>query len=486
MQTSLLKSGRGEVRAPRIFSLPEEFEAENSKARAEEMIDLAQLAGLTLDPWQEFATEGMTRMRADGKWSATEVALLANRQNGKGSIMEARQLAGLFLWGETLQAHTSHEFRTSQKHFERILSLIEGTPALDSMVQKVKLADGEESIITKDGMTLQFMARSLKSGRGITGNVVYFDEAFALKPQMVASLMSTLSARSVTGNPQIVYASSAGMPESETLWNLRESGVAGDNARLAYMEWSAPDDADPDDPEVWAASNPAFGIRISEDFVRSERSRMGDEEFKRERLGIWAKLGNESVFASGVWSDLADPESAPGERLVFGVEIAGNRESASIALLSFRDDELVHAEITDNEVGTSWIGHRLGELQRKWKPAAIVAIAGGHVDSMLPEWKREGVKVRLIRFPDYVKACGLVFDKVTQGKIRHLGDPILSSAVEGVVQQFTRDNAAWYWSRKGSDVDITPLVALTVGIAGLEDKKVRGRPAGERRRAAIL
>lgn len=105
---------------------------------------------------------------------------------------------------------------------------------------------------------------------------------------------------------------------------------------------------------------------------------------------------------------------------------------------------------------------------------------------MLPEWKREGVKVRLIRFPDYVKACGLVFDKVTQGKIRHLGDPILSAAVEGVVQQFTRDNAAWYWSRKGSDVDITPLVALTVGVAGLEDKKVRGRPAGERRRAAIL
>lgn len=484
MQTSSLRSG-ADVRDPRILCLPDEFDADVSAARAAEMIDLAELAGLTLDPWQEFAAEGMTRTRADGKWSATEVALLANRQNGKGSIMEARQLAGLFLWGETLQAHTSHEFRTSQKHFERILSLIEGTPALDSMVQKVKLADGEESIITKDGMTLQFMARSLKSGRGITGNVVYFDEAFALKQQMIASLMSTLSARSVQGNPQIFYASSAGMPESEILWGIRENGITGDNKRLAYMEWSAPDDADADDPDVWAASNPAFGLRISEDFVRSERARMGDEEFKRERLGIWAKLGNESVFAGGVWDGLADEDSTPSDRLVFGVEIAGNRESASIALLSYRADELVHAEIVDSQVGTSWIGHRLKELQQRWHPAAIVAIAGGHVDSMLPGWKRDGVKVRLVRFPDYVKACGLVFDMVTQGKLRHLGDPLLADAVEGVVQTFTRDNASWYWSRKGSDVDITPLVALTVGVAGLE-KRASRKVSSMRGKAMIL
>ena len=104
---------------------------------------------------------------------------------------------------------------------------------------------------------------------------------------------------------------------------------------------------------------------------------------------------------------------------------------------------------------------------------------------MLPGWKRDGVKVRLVRFPDYVKACGLVFDMVTQGRLRHLGDPLLADAVEGVVQTFTRDNASWYWSRKGSDVDITPLVALTVGVAGLE-KKAGHSATSMRGKAMIL
>src|SRR5699024_5033232 len=134
---------------------------------------------------------------------AFQVGVSANRQNGKGSILEARQLAGLFLWGETLQVHTAHEFRTAQKHFNRVLSLIEATPTLDRMVSRVRRADGEEAIETKEGTALQFMARSLKSGRGITGDTVYLDEAFALKGQMMASLMSTMSARSVHGNPQL-------------------------------------------------------------------------------------------------------------------------------------------------------------------------------------------------------------------------------------------------------------------------------------------
>lgn len=455
-----------------------------SQQRADEMVDLAELAGLVLDPWQVIGAEGATRVRPDGKWSAFQVAILANRQNGKGSVMEARQLAGLFVWGSRLQVHTSHEFRTAQKHFERILMLIESTPTLDRMVQKVRRADGEESIESREGTVLQFMARSLKSGRGITGDDVYLDEAFALKRQMMASLMSTMSARSVANNPQMWLASSAGMPESDVLWGIREAGMSGSDPRLAYMEWSAPDDADPDDPQVWADANPALGIRISEDFVRSERASLGDEEFKRERLGIWARLGGESVFPPAAWGALVDESSKPGERIVLVVEIAGNRESASIVAVSTRADDAVHVEVIDHRDGTSWIGHRLRELRDRHSPEGIWAIAGGHVDSMMPAWRRDGVSVRLMKFPDYIKACGVFFSLVVDGKIRHLGDPILDDAVEGVAQTWTRDRASFYWSRKDSTVDITALVGVTVGV-GVLQRKALVRP-GEQRRAVVL
>ena len=39
------------------------------------------------------------RERADGNWSAFEVGVNVPRQNGKGGIIEARELAGLFLLG---------------------------------------------------------------------------------------------------------------------------------------------------------------------------------------------------------------------------------------------------------------------------------------------------------------------------------------------------------------------------------------------------
>lgn len=500
MQTNLLRSAVG-VQEPRLHLLPTDFDTSLSEARAADMIDLAELAGIGLDPWQKIGSESITLTRADGRWAAFEAFVAANRQQGKGTIIEARQMAGLFVWEESLQVYTAHEFKTAQEMFLRIRQLIESTPTLDRMVQRIRTADGEEAIETKSGCRLKFMARSNSSGRGFTAPTLYLDEAMKLKRRMVASLMPTMSALSLKGNPQLLYFSSAGEADSEVQADVRERALSGDSRRLVYVEWSVPrwDEIpvierarwkSPEeyraDPEVHRRANPGYGIRLDPSFVvDTELEGMGPEEFDRERLGIWAKLGTESVFAPGVWNDLADPESIPGDRLVFGVEIAGNRESASIALLSYRGDELVHAEIIDNEIGTSWVGHRLKELQTKWKPAAIVAIAGGHVDSMVPQWKRDGVKVRLIRFTDYVKACGLVFDKVTQGKIRHLGDPILTAAVEGVVQQFTRDNASWYWSRKGSDVDITPLVALTVGVAGLEKKAGLSKPASKRRGAIL-
>ena len=60
------------------------------------------MAGLVLDPWQELVVDGAHGVREDGKWAAFEVGVNVPRQNGKGGILEARALAGLFLFGERL------------------------------------------------------------------------------------------------------------------------------------------------------------------------------------------------------------------------------------------------------------------------------------------------------------------------------------------------------------------------------------------------
>lgn len=485
MRTSLRSSVVG-VQEPRFRVVPAEFDEALSRERHEELLFVSFKAGVEEDEWQEIATRDLTLTRADGKWASFEAFVAANRQQGKGTIIEDRQLAGLFMWDEPLQVYTAHEFKTAQEMFLRIRNRIESAPSLDRLVQRIRTADGEEAIETKNGCRLKFMARSTGSGRGFTGTTVYLDEAFKLKHRVMAALLPTMAAMSVEGNPQLIYASSAGMAESDVQGDVRERALGPNPGRLTYLEWSVPrfdelaaseraryeSEAEYlDDPEVHRRANPAYNIRLSPEFVQTERDAMGDEEFARERLGIWARLGGETVFPGSSWADLADPGSEPGEKLVFAVDVSPKRDSVSIALVSFRDDGRVHGEIVENREGTSWVGSRLRELKDRWNPAAIVAIAGSQAESLIPTWKRDGVRVKLLRFREYIEACGIFYDMVIEGRFRHLGDAeVLDPAVDGAKQQWTADNTAWYWSRKRSDVDISPLVALTVAVAGLEKK----------------
>lgn len=500
MPTSLQRSALVGVQEPRLLLLPNEYDAEKSAARAADMIDVAELAGVTLDPWQTIGAETMTLTRADGRWAAFEAFLAANRQQGKGTMIEARQLAGLFVWEESLQVYTAHEFKTAQEMFLRIRQLIESTPSLDRLVQRIRTADGEEAIETKSGCRLKFMARSNSSGRGFTAPTLYLDEAMKLKRRMMAALMPTMSALSLNGNPQLLYFSSAGEADSDVQEEVRERALAGTSARLAYAEWSVPrwDELPPDerrrwpdadayrrDPEIHRRANPGYNIRLDPDYVsETEFEAMGAEEFDRERLGIWAKLGGESVIPAGLWKDAADPDAQASDQLVFSVDVSPARDSASIGLASLRDDGKIHVEAIDNRVGTSWVGHRLAELSR-WGPAAIVVVAGSNAESLIPGWKREGLRVKLIRFPEYTQACGVLYDSIMQRQIVHLDDPVLNGALEGARQRWRADGSTWYWDRK-SDADITPLVAVTVAMAGLEKKRPKRATAGQTTRKALV
>src|SRR3954470_7564373 len=76
----------------------------------EEAIELCELAGVNLDEWQRFILAPAPGERDDGKWGAVEVGVERGRQNGKGGLLEGRELAGLFLFGERLITHCAHQY----------------------------------------------------------------------------------------------------------------------------------------------------------------------------------------------------------------------------------------------------------------------------------------------------------------------------------------------------------------------------------------
>ena len=464
---------------PRLAVVPPRVSSAGAEA-----IELARHAGLELDPWQEYVVDVALSEREDGRLAAFEVGLIVARQNGKGGVLEALELAWLFLLGERLILHSAHEFKTSIEAYRRVTDLVKNCPDLDRLVKKYPSSHGDEGIELKDGRRLRFIARSKGSGRGFSGDKVVLDEAYELGAKQMGALMPTLSARP---DPQIVYASSAPMRTSETLRQIRNRALriladpTVDPGRFAFLEWSAPEDADPDDVDAIAMANPALGIRIELDFIQAERETLPREEFRRERLSIPDPDPGERpepIIPMTAWLAAEDAKSSIDGPVVLSADINPSRTWGSLAVAGRRTDGLWHVEVVEHQAGTQWMVDRIVQIRKRHDVRVVTLDPSGPAGSLLGPLLEVGVEVQQVSARGHAQACGLLFDLATatgpDGSplpgVRHLGQPVLLDALQGADRRPLGD--AWAWRRTDDGVDISPLVAATLALGaavGLPD-----------------
>ena len=431
--------------------------------QAEDAVDVAGVAGLELDGWQADVLTKSLNM-AGARWAAREVGVIVGRQNGKGSILEARQLAGLFVIRERLQVHSAHEFKTCYEHFLRVKDLVEGCPLLAEQVEIIRTGAGDQSIELTNGCRIRFIARSRSSGRGFSADVVYLDEAFELDDRTVGALMPALSARP---NPQIWYTSSAPHASSSVLHRVRKRALDGDDPRLYFAEWGNDPDTDPLDRDAWYRANPSLGLRIDEDDVAAEQRSMSPSEFARERLGIPDEALEDqqrSPIQHDRWSQLIDGESLPtDESTRLALDVPPDRQSTCFAVAGKRTDGLTHISIRRHVPP-----HDMGQLVQFAKQ-----LTDGHRTSLIlppnspaKAWKADlaeaGVPLDELTPAEYAEACGSIQAKVLDGALRHRGQPEMDNAVGGLATRSSGDVETW--SRRSSKVNIAPFVAATCAL----------------------
>ncbi len=433
------------------------------------------MAGLELDDWQAFVLTEMLQVNGDGRWSAFEAAVVCPRQNGKGSILEARQLYGLFIGQEKLQVHTAHEFKTCYEHFLRISTLIENTPELFELVGKegIRRGAGDQAIITKLGTRIRFLARSAGSGRGFTGDTVYLDEAFALTSRVMGALIPTLSA---VPNPQVVYTSSAPDFSQQTLFELVQRGRSNTSDRLLYCEWGNEQGVNATDREAWARANPALGTRIDERFIEAELAAFSGapEEFLRERLGVIITQETAGVIPLGKWRECADPKSNVSNGWA-SLSVGHGMAVASLGYAGRREDGTIHLEVAKHGDGTSWVVEACKKAYADTGKPIIVdpkSPTGGVLDLL----KAADVPVREVSTNEFVQGCSALQDDVLNLRLRHTDQPLLNQAVAGV--DIRTVGQVWAFSARASSVDITPLLAVTLAAgAAREVEPVAAAPA---------
>jgi hypothetical protein len=447
--------------------------------------ELAEMAGLFLDPWQRLALADMLAFRGE-RFASFEVALIVPRQNGKSAVLEARMLAGLFLpdLREHLIVYTAHEARTATEVMRRVEQLVMDTPALRSRVKGrgFKWSHGDEGVELKTGQRCLFKTRTGGSGRGFSGDCVLLDEAMkGLMDTQMGALMPTMSARE---NPQVIYAGSAGNEESVVLGRIVRRGRKGDD-RLTYLDWAVDeDDYDPDDPAEWAQANPGLGHRLNPDVIEAERRAMSSEVFARERLGIGTYPRDEDedrLIPKALWAALlAEPEDRdhpPTPPISLGIATKPDRSWSAIGVV-WRDGDTDVLDVIDHRAGTRWVAGRIRQLREKWSPVAVVADVGGPSRSLYDDFEAEGVEINWVGLADYADATSSLYDDMTQPAgttVRHRGHPGLTSAAAGVEERTVGDR--WTWKRRGT-TDITPLEAVTLARHGLT-KHLAGQSGGD-------
>ncbi len=462
----------------------------------QEAIDLARKAGLKLDPWQQHVLRVGMGEKPDGSWAAFECCVNVPRQNGKGAVIEARVLWGLFIGGERLILLSAHEFKTAKNAFKRIERLIRGCPDLHKRVKAYRYTVGEESIELHSGQVLRFIARSKGSGRGFTGDCNILDEDMILGDEAMDALLPTMAA---VENPQIWYLGSAGIgAPSVQLGRLRRRAMAALEAgvpdpSLAYFEWSANlhvvecapgctehDDAASD--EAVLKSNPAIGYRLTLEKVANERSTLSKDGYARERLGEGEYPSDEAdtwqVIAEDVWRALTAFNANPEDAVAFALDTTPERSHTAI-VAAFRWEGGTHVEVVEHRPGTGWVRQRARELTEKWGPRCWVvdpgspagSLIGDLTDALKVDPDDEEEEPRLLapivqtKTRDVVHATSQFYDAVIEGTLTHRDDAQMASALAGAQKRPLGD--AWAWARRIVSVDISPLVAATLARWGL-------------------
>lgn len=460
--------------------------------------DLCAAYGLVLDPWQETVLKAGLGETASGHWAATRVGLSVPRQCGKTAIFEARELAGLLLFGEELIIHSAHLVSTAIEGFYRIKGYFENYDDLRRKVRRVREANGEQAVEMMTGQRLMFRARARGGGRGLSPDVLMMDEAQILPERAWSAALPSVSARP---NYQAWLAGTPPGPEddSEAFTRIRRAAIAEKDKRLAWLEWAADLDDDPGDPETWAKANPGLGIRISQTTIADEYHSMSPGAFALERLGQWPRDDESNrVISSETWAALVaagPPDGTPPTALA--VDMSHDRVLVIAGCWATGEDrhhlELLHLDDDgDTLTATQWLIERA-----RSRRIPVVIDAFSPAASMIPALKTARVRVVQSSGNDLAKACGLFYDDATAARLTHgvlsgIGQPMaqkpLATALAGAKKRAIGTAGGWGWDRKDPAVNIAPLVAVTLARFGASTVRAKNpnRDRSTDGRTAIL
>lgn len=441
---------------------------------------LMQEYGNTLDQWQKDIIDCWLGYDDERNYTTSSAGLSVPRQNGKNVCLEAREFFGLIVRGERI-LHTAHQVGTAMKSFRRLAALFTDKkhPEIMDCVKQIRYQNGAERIELENGGTIEYIARTKKAARGFDGiSLVIYDEAQELKDEHIEAIMATMSASS-TGFRQAIY---TGTPPyvgttGETFRRRREACLTSPGRHDAWHEWSVAADSveeiNLDDRSLWYMTNPAMGVRLSENFTEVERTTMSPDGFARERLGWWCPIHvekEELAIDPKMWEECKSEEPKPEGKTAYGVKFSVDGSEVCLCGAVIPDNGPARISLIERRAtsrGTQWLADWLNQ---RYKSASCVVIDGRNgvdvlVEKITDTWKAKDSIVRPTA-RDVVASVSMITDGLAEQTITWFyGQEVLNeSAITAVKRPI---GGGWGFGGENS----TPIEACALALWGARTAK---------------
>ena len=507
---------------PRLWTKPlRPLTPETSRGFA--VIEFALLVlGIELYPWQKWLLIHALELNEDGTYRFRKVFVIVGRQNGKTTLLTVLTLFWLFMDADRHPDHLpAHEFLIlgtaqnldlAEEAWNSALKKCDPEPEEDDEMfvvadlaaetRKAVKKNGSKALRLRNNARYEPRAASRMGGRGKSAARVVMDE---MREQQTWDVWGSVSkTKNAIYDSQLWGISSAGDAKSVVLQALRaglikaikawddyvDSGVQSleeyantHDIASALFEWSAPDGAELLDQEAIEQSNPSVGHRPM--FYESIRSDLlGDEEEAVKRTEILCQWVTSLVspFMDGpAWAALADPpvlddrgrvieagsSIADGSKMCLAIDTTWDRARTYIAVAGYRDDGLAHVEIIARRAGMLWVVPGIVEIAKRNGITHVALQSRGcpSADFVKP-LKEAGLEVIEVAATELLNSAGRFKDRVRDGLIRHRQQRPLDLAIAGGVTK--NIGGMPVWDREKAPVDVSPAVAVTNALFGLE------------------
>lgn len=418
----------------------------------------------SLMPWQQMVADVGGELDPEtGIPCYRNVVVTVPRQNGKTTLVLAWECQRALGWEHLGPQRISYSAQTGADARKKLIQ--DQKPIIEPHkkalgIKRIYEAIGSEGIVWHNGSRLVLLNNTEAGGHGPSVDLGVKDERFADYDDRRDQALTPAMATRAFG--QQLDLSTMGTEDSIP-WNaLVERGrlavESGKRTGIAYFEWSAADDDDPDDPNTWWGCMPALGHTITIPVVADARSNMKDGEFRRAFLNRKTKA-EDRMLPVADWNAICSSDVRPEGQPTFSLDVNPERSAGSIVAASPGVAELVDFRLT-----TGWLVARAAALSSKWGQPTWVVDSTGPAASFIPEMERAGLRVHPATPRELIEACGQFYDGVIERRLRIRYHQRFEEAAAGAAKRSIGD--AWAWTRKSAAANISPLVAATLALWG--------------------